>query len=166
MKKGFTLIELLVVVLIIGILAAIALPMYNSAVKKSRAVQVIVNLRSLANAADRYYLESAQWPTTFEQIDIGIGVNCSTETCVQGDYAYTLLNLSTKQITAYLGDSASITAFALSIQLEDFVVGDYLVKKGKLRCNTRNKDEYIKFCKLLGAKDFFVYGGSKVYIVD
>ncbi len=50
MNHGFTLIELLVVVLIIGILAAVAVPQYQKAVFKSRMAEVFVNLNTLSKA--------------------------------------------------------------------------------------------------------------------
>ncbi len=56
-KKAFTLIELLVVVLIIGILSAIALPMYEKAVEKSRAAEAIQLLRYMHNQGEICVLE-------------------------------------------------------------------------------------------------------------
>ena len=82
LRSGFTLIELLVVVLIIGILAAVALPQYQKAVRKSKAGQVLSLLRSLTSAQEVYYLANGTYSENFEQLDLqipGTEITCTSE---------------------------------------------------------------------------------------
>ncbi len=61
-NNGFTLIELLVVVLIIGILAAVAVPQYQKAVEKARAAEALSVMASITQAIDVWVLENG-YPT-------------------------------------------------------------------------------------------------------
>ena len=70
MRQAFTLIELLVVVLIIGILAAIALPQYQKAVMKTRAMQGLIQLQAIDTAQEEYYLANGAFSTDIESLSI------------------------------------------------------------------------------------------------
>jgi prepilin-type N-terminal cleavage/methylation domain-containing protein len=63
-RKGFTLIELLIVVVIIGILAAIAIPKFANTKEKAYLAAMKSDLRNLVTAEEAYFADSVKYSTT------------------------------------------------------------------------------------------------------
>jgi prepilin-type N-terminal cleavage/methylation domain-containing protein len=85
--NGFTLIELLVVIIIIGLLAAIALPSFLNQVSKSRAAEAKSYLGAMSRLQQAYYTENKVFTTNVGSLGGGV-VNSSTYynySSIQGD---------------------------------------------------------------------------------
>jgi general secretion pathway protein G len=69
--RGFTMVELIIVVAIVGILATMALPMYDTIREKARVGRAIAEIRNLETDVNAYFTDKGNLPAQFS--DLGIG---------------------------------------------------------------------------------------------
>lgn len=138
-KRAFTLIELLVVVLIIGILAAVALPQYERAVERSRAAEV----RTLINAMDK---NKTLCELEFGKYGMG---DCTLTNCDEGEHC--LRNhLSIEALSGEWSSDCGEWDTAICIKKKDWA---YLMAD----------DEFIALRLMDDNIDNYLYGISRNY---
>ncbi|KNZ70684.1 type II secretion system protein G [Thermincola ferriacetica] len=89
--RGFTLIELMVVIVIIGIIAAIAVPRFVNAISDARAETDKANIKMLQSAVERVYAKTGSYPNTLNDLVNG-GYIKSIPKDPQNDEVYSLSN--------------------------------------------------------------------------
>jgi type IV pilus assembly protein PilA len=113
-EKGFTLVELLVVIIIIGILAAIALPNFLSQGAKAKQTEAKQNVGLVNRVQTAYRSENQQFASVFDVLATGSLVG-SAQTSSTTNYSYSL---------AGTNDSASIIATAKDPALKTYSGGN------------------------------------------
>ncbi len=112
-RKGFTLIELLIVVVIIGILAAIAIPKFANTKEKAYIASMKSDLRNLVTAEEAYFADSVKYTTTVGAggvtFNVTTGNNNPTLALTTDGWTATISNINTTKTCAIFIGSTAIT---------------------------------------------------------
>jgi type IV pilus assembly protein PilE len=105
-KNGITLIELLVVIMIVGILAAVAIPIYTNYMQRARRADAKTALEQLRAAQEMFRAEKGVYSINVVELRNTYGVPA-----ISGDY---VINLNSSTVTTYVGEAQPNTARQLS----------------------------------------------------
>jgi prepilin-type N-terminal cleavage/methylation domain-containing protein len=108
LRKGFTLIELLIVVVIIGILAAIAIPKFANTKSKAYKTAMISDLRNLVTAEEAFFSDSGKYSATIGgtggvQFSASTSVVLGTPIVGQGYWTATATHSQLSNVTCGIG---------------------------------------------------------------
>ncbi len=110
---GFTLIELMIVVLVIGILAAIAIPKFQTSKGKAYASTLKADLRNLATAQEAYFYENSVYSTTTTDLKMsvspGVTVTISAATASGWSASATHQAANPLMCAIFIGSVAALT---------------------------------------------------------
>jgi type IV pilus assembly protein PilA len=96
LRKGFTLIELLIVVVIIGILAAIAIPKFANTKSKAYITAMKSDLRNLVTAEEAFFSDSSKYTTDLTAVKFQKSAGTNDPVVVTGSGFWTATNTHTQ----------------------------------------------------------------------
>jgi type IV pilus assembly protein PilA len=116
-QSGFTLIELLIVVVIIGILAAIAIPKFSNTKGQAFLAAMRSDLRNLATAEEGYYYSNSAYSNSLPQLNVltSSGVTISVPEATTGGWSAsaTHVALGAEKCTVYFGTATALAPSTL-----------------------------------------------------
>ena len=95
-RKGFTLIELLIVIVIIGILAAIAIPKFANTKNKAYVTALKSDLRNLVTAEEAFFADSSKYTATIAQLKYQNSTGANPPAIVTGPGYWSATNTHTQ----------------------------------------------------------------------
>ena len=162
-NQGFTLIEMLVVVLIIGVLAAIAVPKYQRAVYKSQYNSLMEITNSIYQAEERFYLANSRYTDDLSALDINLPCTLSSnKKYCTFDWGNCEVNTESPKVSC---KNTTSLKNVYSIHLRGHINGTAGIKRCyALHSGTSNPDsKWSKVCKQAGFTSF--QGAAMCYFV-